>query len=270
MFELEPIVRIAQEAGERIMQVYQRGFGVAHKDDSSPVTEADLAAHRHIVAGLNQLTPDIPVLSEESTAEEIAQRQNWPKLWLVDPLDGTKEFIKRNDEFTVNIALIEHGIPVAGVVHAPALGVTYAGQSGAGAYKLLADGSQLLIQVAAAPGAGTNWRVVGSRSHASEAVHTFLQRLPNAELVSMGSSLKLCLVAEGQADLYPRLGPTCEWDTAAAQAVVEAAGGQVLSWPDLQPLRYNQRHDTLLNPYFIVCAGLHPDWLNADQTHVLR
>lgn len=260
MTQLHALCRIAQEAGQLIMTVYQREFAVSDKPDASPITEADLLAHQHIVTALQALTPAIPVLSEESTAIAGAVRCAWSRYWLVDPLDGTKEFIKRNGEFTVNIALVEDGTPVAGVVHAPALGVTYWGEVGHGAFKQTADGNAQPIQVAPVPTAGGVWRVVGSRSHASAASEAFVARLPQAHFLSMGSSLKLCLVAEGAADLYPRLSPTSEWDTAAAHAVVSAAGGQVLTWPSLKPLRYNQHQDSLLNPFFVVCAGVHEEW----------
>ena len=230
------------------------------KADESPLTEADLLAHRHILAELTRLTPEIPVLSEEGDEVSAELRGGWQRYWLIDPLDGTKEFLKKNGEFTVNIALIEHGEPVLGVVHAPALALSYWGARNGGAFKACAGEAPQRLSVASAPHSGQPWRVVGSRSHASEEFTSFMKCLPDAELLSMGSSLKLCLVAEGAADLYPRLGPTCEWDTAAAHAVVHAAGGQVLAWPELHPLRYNQKPDSLLNPFFMVCAAPHPDW----------
>ena len=260
MIDIQAIRRIAEQAGQLIMTVYQRDFGVQEKQDSSPLTEADLLSHRHIVDALAQLTPQIPVLSEESAEADSRERCSWTRYWLVDPLDGTKEFIKKNGEFTVNIALVENGDPVLGVVYAPALGVSYWGARGLGAFKAEADGQTRPIRVARPPCGERPWRVVGSRSHASPEFDLFMQGLPDAELVSMGSSLKLCLVAEGAADLYPRLGPTSEWDTAAAHAVVNAAGGQVLAWPQLQPLRCNQNPDSLLNPFFMVCAAPHPSW----------
>lgn len=259
MIDIHAIRTIAEYAGKLIMQVYQRDFSITRKDDASPLSEADLLAHQYIVGALGQLTPDIPVLSEESDATSLAERSHWQRFWLVDPLDGTKEFIKKNGEFTVNIALIDKGNPILGVVHAPALELTYFGQPGHGAFKS-SQGEVSPIRVSRPPQGERNWRVVGSRSHASAEFETFMAGLANAELMSMGSSLKLCLVAEGQADLYPRLGPTCEWDTAAAHAVVLAAGGQVLRWPELQPLRYNQKPNNLLNPYFMVCAQVHAHW----------
>ena len=263
MIDIRAIRRIAEEAGQLIMTVYQRDFAVQNKQDASPLTEADMLAHNHIVQALSAATPEIPVLSEESAEVEGELRCSWQRYWLVDPLDGTKEFIKRNGEFTVNIALIEQGVPVLGVVHAPALGVSYWGAQGLGAFKQAGQEPIKPIHVATPPANGQSWRVVGSRSHASLEFQEFVAQMGNAELVSMGSSLKLCLVAEGAADLYPRLGPTSEWDTAAAHAVVNAAGGQVFAWPQLVPLRYNQHANTLLNPFFMVCAQPHPAWLPA-------
>lgn len=240
--------RIAQVAGEAILTIYERDFAVQHKQDQSPLTEADLASHEQIVTGLQALTPDVPVLSEESAEVPYAQRKTWSRYWLVDPLDGTKEFIRRNGEFTVNIALIEQGRPVLGIVFVPVSGVSYIGQVGVGAWKQQAPGER--IQIGVSNPHQHPLRVVASRSHVSAGLQQVLDQVGEHQLVSMGSSLKLCLVAEGVADVYPRLGPTCEWDTAAAQAVVEAAGGQVTDLAG-QPLRYNQK-DSLLNPHFVV------------------
>lgn len=253
---LESVRRIALDAGRQILQIYETDFAVEHKDDKSPLTAADMASHKTIVAGLKQLTPDIPILSEESAAIPFAERSRWSRYWLIDPLDGTREFVKRNGEFTVNIALIEHGCPVVGVVHVPVSGVSYVGQVGRGAWKVDADDQPVPIQVNTrrAP----TVRVAGSRSHAGDSLQRFLQQLGPHEIVSMGSSLKLCLVAEGTADVYPRLGPTSEWDTAAAQAVVEAAGGRVTD-TQLMPLRYNTK-DSLLNPHFLVFGDRTENW----------
>lgn len=262
MIDIHAIVKIAVDAGEQILAVYQQDFTVVNKQDSSPLTDADMRAHHLICNRLAQLTPNIPVLSEESSAKESLDRMEWTRYWLVDPLDGTKEFVKRNGEFTVNIALIDNGVPVMGIVHAPALDISYWGELGRGAFKQVGQAAPAAIQAAQPPLPGKSWKVVGSRSHASADFETFMTALPNAELVSMGSSLKLCLVAEGAADLYPRFGPTSEWDTAAAQAVVEAAGGQVLRIPGLTTLRYNQDPLSLLNPWFIVCTQPHKDWAN--------
>jgi 3'(2'), 5'-bisphosphate nucleotidase len=247
---------IAHRAGEAIMEIYQRDFAVYEKSDASPLTEADLAAHNCIVAGLEAIS-ELPILSEESASIDWQVRQGWARYWLVDPLDGTKEFIKKNGEFTVNIALIDNGKAVLGVVYAPVLATTYVGVAGEGAYKL--QGQQ---QIAISPKqhqVGETWKVVGSRSHQSPEIQALLDSLKGeSELVAMGSSLKLCLVAEGAAHLYPRLGPTSEWDTAAAQAVVEAAGGKVTVVSADDPLAanaalllYNQK-ESLLNPFFLV------------------
>ncbi|WP_416137625.1 3'(2'),5'-bisphosphate nucleotidase CysQ [Halomonas sp. HK25] len=244
---------IAKQAGEAIMAVYARGFSVEEKDDKSPLTEADKDAHNVIVAGLAALPEDIPVLSEED-AEGFAGVDANGRYWLVDPLDGTKEFIKRNGEFTVNIALIENGRPVLGVVVAPALEVSYLAAEGVGAFKVLwgneTDAERQPIRVAGKPADGTPWRVVGSRSHPSPDLAEWLATLGQHDMVPMGSSLKLCLVAEGAADVYPRLGPTCLWDTGAAQAVVEQAGGRVETLAG-QPLSYANPLEKL-NPYFVV------------------
>ena len=243
---LEAVRGIADSAGEAIMEIYGRDFDVEFKDDRSPLTEADRAAHQIIVSGLGQLAIGLPVLSEESAAEVLEQRRDWDRFWLVDPLDGTKEFIKRNGEFTVNIALIEKHAPVLGVVGAPALGATYSGIVGIGAWKR-AGGATVPIQVQQPPSGPL--RVVGSRSHASPELAAFLEEIGPHEIKPMGSSLKICLVAEGQADLYPRLGPTSEWDTAAAQAVLISAGGSMIDLTG-EPLTYNAR-DSILNPHFL-------------------
>jgi 3'(2'), 5'-bisphosphate nucleotidase len=243
---LEAALEIATEAGAAIMQVYGREFAVELKDDRSPLTEADRAAHRIIVAGLGRLSPRLPVLSEESAAHELEDRRQWDPFWLVDPLDGTKEFIKRTGEFTVNIALVEGHKPVLGVVVAPAIGTAYAGAAGLGAFKL-SGGQRRPIEVqrpAAEP-----LRVVGSRSHANPDLEAFLAEIGPHELKPMGSSLKICLVAEGDADLYPRLGPTSEWDTGAAEAVLIAAGGSMMDLTG-KPLAYNTR-ESVLNPHFL-------------------
>ncbi|MGH1461557.1 MAG: 3'(2'),5'-bisphosphate nucleotidase CysQ [Neptuniibacter sp.] len=252
---------LAREAGQAVMEIYTKDFAIYDKSDSSPLTEADLAAHRILVDGLNKLTPEIPVLSEESNEQVKKERINWQQYWLIDPLDGTKEFIKKNGEFTINVALIQDGEPVFGAVYAPAIDVLYWGAKGQGAVKQEGDQAPTAISVSGVPTVNTGWKVVGSRSHQSEEFKTFMKKLPDAEIIAMGSSLKLCLVAEGKADLYPRLGLTSEWDTAAAHAVVLAAGGLVLNIETLEPLIYNQNADTLLNPFFIVCPETSSLWV---------
>ncbi len=247
---------IARDAGAAIMEIYGREFSIEEKADHSPLTEADAAAHRLIDARLHRLSPALPVLSEEDT-EQFDGPDAQGRYWLVDPLDGTKEFIKRNGEFTVNIALIEQGTPVLGVVYAPALELCYTAARGFGASKTDAEGNKTVINVARHQ-PGTPWRVVGSRSHAGDAMPLLLEQLGEHELVAMGSSLKLCLVAEGAADVYPRLGPTSLWDTAAAHCVAEQAGGRVIRL-DGQPLGYANPQQ-LLNPHFLVVGSSNRDW----------
>lgn len=250
---LEPILSIARQAGSEIMRVYSREFSVRRKADESPLTEADTAAHRVITSRLREEHPAIPILSEEGA--DIApyeRRRHWDRYWLVDPLDGTKEFIKRNGQFTVNIAYMEAGIPVAGVVHAPAKGLMYWGASGSGAFKASTDGARASVRCGVPLESGP-LRVVGSSSHLSPETRRFLDSLREERgkisFVAMGSSLKICLVAEGVADLYPRLAPTMEWDTAAAHAILKAAGGRLVQYGSDQELRYNKRD--LRNSWFI-------------------
>lgn len=244
--ELEPIARAA---GDAILAIYRQPFAVEYKQDESPLTAADQGAHEVIVQALARLTPDIPVLSEESDAETMQARLGWSRYWLVDPLDGTKEFVSRNGEFTVNIALIDHGRPVWGLVYAPVLDRLWYGGKGIGAWRV-ADGKHEAIQTRP-HGDGEAWRVVGSRNHLSQETLDYLAPFGEIELVSMGSSLKFCIIAEGGAELYPRLAPTCEWDTAAAQAVLEGAGGSVTQL-DGSSLAYNKPE--ILNPWFVARA----------------
>ena len=254
---LDAVRRIAAAAARRILRVYHSPFDVTLKADESPLTEADLASHRTIVEGLEALSPALPVLSEESADEaDFATRAGWTRYWLVDPLDGTREFVKRNGEFTVNIALIDRHAPVLGVVAVPVTGVCYAAGRGLGARRYDPDGatSELRVRTSAAK----PWRVAASRSHADGRTEAFIRNLGPSERVSVGSSLKFCLLAEGGIDVYPRFGPTSEWDTAAAQCVVEEAGGRVTDL-GLEPLRYNTR-ESLLNPYFLAFGDPAVDW----------
>ena len=246
---LPEVIALAHRAGEAIMTVYRSGdAGATSKADDSPLTLADLASHRTIVAGLKKLTPDIPILSEEAADISYNVRKFWTSYWLVDPLDGTKEFIKRNGEFTVNIALIENGVPVMGVVNAPALDVCYYAARGAGAF--MQRGNSVTHPIKVKPHvAGQTIKVVASRSHSDARTEALLESIGDHEAISMGSSLKFCLVAEGKAYLYPRLGPTMEWDTAAAHAIVNEAGGTVCNIAG-QELRYNKAD--LHNPEFFV------------------
>lgn len=252
---------IAEAAGQEIMAIFrdESRWAVEHKADDSPLTAADMAAHRVILARLTALTPDIPVISEESEAIPRELRAQWSRCWMVDPLDGTKEFIARSNEFTVNIALIENGEAILGVVHAPATGIVYVAARGCGAWH--AEGATLRpVLSAPLPARGERpVRIVASRRHRGARDEAFCQavgqRLGEIEFSTAGSAFKICVVAEGRADLYPRFGPTMEWDTAAGQVVVEEAGG-VLMDEQGRPFRYNQR-DTLLNGSFIV-AGAEP------------
>lgn len=253
---LAEVLALAHRAGDAILAVYAQRFEVTTKDDRSPLTLADLRSHEIIEERLRTLTPDIPVLSEESSAIPFEERRNWRRFWLVDPLDGTKEFVSRNGEFTVNIALIEGHAPTLGVVHVPVQGVTYSGLRGQGAYR---HEDRKAERLQARVPAATPLRIVGSRSHRGDSLDRVLPKLEPYELVAVGSSLKFCLVAEGSADFYPRFGPTSEWDTAAAQAVVEAAGGAVVKL-DGTPLDYNTKPD-LLNPHFLVYGDRSRDWV---------
>jgi len=245
---LSEIIALAKTAGKAIMAVYtKKDFGITYKTDDSPLTHADMSAHDVILTGLKTLSPILPVLSEESKIIPYEERRLWSIYWLVDPLDGTKEFIKRNGEFTVNIALIEKNEPVMGVVHAPALALTYYAVRGGGAFKQ--EGEKIPFKIRVSDYRNSKLKIPISRSHAEEALDHFLQKIDDYERVHIGSSLKLCLVAEGTAHLYPRFGPTTEWDTAAAHCVVTEAGGAVTNLSG-DPLKYNK--PDLLNPDFIV------------------
>ena len=256
---IEPVTQLAQEAGHRVLKLFRsEALGVDYKSDRTPVTEADQAAHDHIVSGLMRLTPAIPVLSEESSPEQHGMRRSdWDWHWLVDPLDGTREFIRGSEEFTVNIALIRGDRPVLGVVDVPAKGSVYLAHEGGGAF-LRAAGSGVSESIAARQPAARPFRVLASRSHAASAVELYVGALGVSRRRAVASSLKFCLIARGEADIYPRLGPISEWDSAAGQAVLECAGGAVI---DLQgrPLRY--RKPSTLNPPFIACGDPAHDWL---------
>ena len=253
---IKPVTDIAVHAGDKILEIYATDFAVETKADESPLTMADKASHNAIIAALAKLTPDIPILSEESDAISWEERSQWPEYWLIDPLDGTKEFIKKNGEFTVNIALIQGHQAVLGVVHVPVKNRSFYGFAEGGAFERTPEGEVKEIRVTTP--AQNPVRVVGSRSHRGELVDAYLAKLGDHVMVSMGSSLKLCLIATGEADLYPRLGLTSEWDTAAAQAVVECAGGKVTQL-DGSPLMYNAKED-ILNPHFLVFGDLSRDW----------
>ena len=266
--DAKKVCDIARQAGDAIMEIYAGDHAVEYKDDKSPLTAADKASHEVIVAGLQKHFPEIPILSEEGKDIPYEERKDWERFWLVDPLDGTKEFIKRNGEFTVNIALIENQQPLLGVVYVPVQKKLYCGVVGEGAWVEEARGSRPEAQDGQSNNLGPRasglipiqvreadeeqgLTVVMSRSHPSPELEEYLRDIKVAEALPVGSSLKLCVVAEGKADLYPRLGPTMEWDTAAGHAVVLAAGGMVKT-PESNELVYNK--EDLLNPYFI-CEG---------------
>jgi 3'(2'), 5'-bisphosphate nucleotidase len=252
------IVGIAADAGLKILELYDSAdLGVSSKHDNTPLTEADLAANHVIIDKLIQIEPSYPILTEESCAVSFDERHEWNRYWLVDPLDGTREFIKHSGEFSVNIALIDNGASILGVVHAPVLNVTYWACRGFGAWKREAGKPPVSIKVRTA----SDSCVTVARSSApltAGPLQRFLNRLGQYKIVSMGSALKSCLVAEGSADLYAKLGPTCEWDTGAAQCIVEEAGGHVTD-TDMNDLRYNTK-DSLLNPHFFVFGAGDRNW----------
>ncbi len=246
---IEKVKQISIQAGEAIMEIYEQEIEVSKKEDDSPLTQADLAAHNLICSELTKIN-DLPILSEESLKTPWQTRSQWSRYWLIDPLDGTKEFIKRNGEFTVNIALIDGHHPILGVVYAPALKACYWGVVGKGAYCETVDA---IIQLKpTSPNSSSGLKIVGSRSHVSPDMEKFLEDFPEHQIVPKGSSLKLCMVAEGSADIYPRLGLTSEWDTGAGHAVVTAAGGIVCKL-DGSTLLYNAEED-ILNSYFLVLS----------------
>lgn len=253
--DIQKIVRIAQTAGAAILEVYNQDFSIEKKEDNSPLTMADKRSNDIIITELKKLYPEIPVISEESRQVPFATRKDWKTVWLVDPLDGTKEFINKNGEFTVNIALIERGEPVLGVVHIPVTNETYYASKGCGCHKISQSGNTAKLSVTREHySKKTKIKVVASRSHLTDEVKEFVENLKRqgkeVDFISSGSSLKFCLVAEGSADVYPRFGPTMEWDTAAAHAVATEAGLKVLNAQSREPLIYNK--ENLLNPWFVV------------------
>ena len=245
--DLETVVTITKEAGEAIIQIYTKDFTIVYKEDESPLTEADTKANAIICTALEKLYPTIPIMSEENKQTAYEIRKSWEYYWCIDPIDGTKEFIKKNGEFTVNIALIHKDTPVLGVVYAPALNIVYKAKKGAGAYK---NNQKLPLHTNKHP--GKKLFVVASKSHLSQETQEFIDNLPTqqVEQVSIGSSLKLCMVATGEADIYPRLAPTMEWDTAAADAIAREAGKKTYQFGTEKPIVYNK--ENLLNPWFVV------------------
>jgi 3'(2'), 5'-bisphosphate nucleotidase len=262
-FDLYDLFKVSLDAGKEIMEIYAQDFDVEIKGDNSPLTQADKRAHNVIMRGLKEMGSSIPVLSEEGREIPYSERKEWNQFWLVDPLDGTKEFIKKNGEFTVNIALIDGNFPSIGIIYAPALDIFYFGVVGEGAYKLrnaskaeISNEEELLQKSVHLPEVTDHnvVRAVASRSHMSEETQAFITELEakhgEVEVVSSGSSLKFCLVAEGKADYYPRYAPTMEWDTGAGQAIVEAAGGSITRYEDNERFYYNR--ENLLNGWFLV------------------
>ena len=249
---LQPVIAVAEQAAGAINDIYHAGFTVSEKADSSPLTRADLESHALITGALKKIQPELPLLSEESASVPFTIRKNWETYWLIDPLDGTREFIKRNGEFTVNIALIDRHMPVLGVVYIPVSGACYYAVKNHGAFRIEREQTAPVV-LRTKKTTGTPFTAAGSRSHGNEKTERFFARLgENTEIISAGSSLKFCLVAEGKVDIYPRFGPTSEWDTAAAQCIVEEAGGTVTD-TRFRPLAYNTR-ESLLNPEFFAIA----------------
>lgn len=249
-------IEIARVAGQKILEIYQGEFEVESKEDNTPLTSADMAAHHYIVDSLTALTPELPILSEEAADIPYSTRKNWQTYWLVDPLDGTREFIKRNGEFSVNIALVHEHKSILGVIYIPVTHTTYYASLENGAYKHSED--EGLVKIHCRKADPDNLLIAGSRSHRSDRLKEFLSKLGNPPVIPMGSSIKSCLVAEGTVDLYPRLGLTSEWDTAAAHCIVNEAGGKITR-TDMQPLLYNTK-DSLLNPEFFVFGKSDINW----------
>ncbi|MFC7062386.1 3'(2'),5'-bisphosphate nucleotidase CysQ [Halobacillus seohaensis] len=253
---MQKVIQAALEAGKEIMKIYETDFEIEYKEDESPLTIADQRSHELIKSMLESNYPGIPILSEEGKHLPYNDRKSWREFWLVDPIDGTKEFIKKNGEFTVNIALIRDGKPVMGVVYAPALDQLYVAERGKGAYKVtsaLTSSDKNVITLPLQDSNSKIAKVVASRSHMSEETNAFINELEKkydqVETISAGSSLKLCLIAEGTADYYPRYAPTMEWDTGAGQAIVEFSGGTVFVAEEDKPLVYNK--ENLKNPWFL-------------------
>ena len=255
---IDLVVDIAKVAGKKILEHYESGVTVTSKADDTPLTEADLAANKIIIEQLRSLRPDLPILTEESCGIPFAERNEWNTYWLVDPLDGTYEFIKHSGEFSVNIALIQNGVSVLGVVHAPVLDLTYWACRDCGAWKQMGDGEPESISVRTAPKKGVTVARSSGPLKKGGLLKRFLDKLGEYKVVSMGSALKSCLVAEGRADVYARLGPTGEWDTGAAQCIVEEAGGHITD-TNMRELRYNTK-DSLLNPHFFVFGAGDHNW----------
>ena len=250
---IKKLIDVSKAAGHAIMDIYNTNFEVQSKKDETPITKADLISNKIICESLGKINPNIPILSEESSNISYSERSKWNDYWLVDPLDGTKEFIKKNDEFTTNIALIRNNAPVFGIIHIPATNQTYWGSVTGGSYYLEGDTYSERVKISVSH-SQSNLRIVCSRSHPTGELEELLAKLDNYELVRTGSSIKFCLIANGNADCYPRLGPTSEWDTAAGEIIARSAGANIVSFDD-KPLKYNLRN-SYLNPHFLVSNSL--------------
>ena len=246
---IEQLIEISKDAGKAIMEVYNSNFDYQLKKDLSPLTKADTFSHKIICEGLKILTPDIPILSEESCNIPLRIRSQWNQYWLIDPLDGTKEFLKKNDEFTVNIALMKNNKPIFGLINTPVFKEIYWGSQNHGSNFIDAEGN--ISKIKTPEKIGKRLRIVASRSHPSGKLNTYLNKLDNYKIIPQGSSLKFCLVASGKADIYPRFGPTSEWDIAAGQAILEFAGGYIIT-SKKDPITYNL-NENFLNPSFLAC-----------------
>ena len=253
--DIYKINSIAQKAGDEIMKVYQQDFDVDYKKDNSPLTKADIKSNEIITESLKNIYPEIPILSEENKEVPYNIRKNWEYFWCIDPLDGTKEFVKKNGEFTVNIALIHKDTPVLGVIYAPVLEILYYAQKNQGAFKQEKNKKPQRLPIYHNLKNNT-LKVIVSKSHYNQETKDFVNNLKSQyknykkiDFINIGSSLKFCLIAEGKADIYPRLAPTMEWDIAAGQAIVEQAGGEVIEFKTQNFLKYNKQN--LLNPWFV-------------------
>ena len=255
--DIQKINSIAKKAGDEIMRIYQQDFDVDYKKDNSPLTKADIHSNEVIIKNLENLYPDIPILSEENKQIPYKRRKNWEYFWLIDPLDGTKEFVKKNGEFTVNIALIYKNIPILGVIYAPVLNLLYYAQKERGAFKQEKNKKPQRLPIYKHTNNNT-LKVIVSKSHYNQETREFVNNLEkqyeNIEFINIGSSLKFCLIAEGKADIYPRLAPTMEWDIAAGQAIVEESKGKIIKYKTKESIRYNKQN--LLNPYFVTTRQL--------------
>ena len=247
---IEQLIEISKDAGKAIMEVYNSNFRHQIKEDLSPLTKADILSNNIICEKLKVITPDIPILSEENSDIPFNIRSSWEQYWLVDPLDGTKEFIKKNGEFTVNIALIENNTPIFGIIHVPVTNETYWGSNTKGSFYI--KGNNQKTKLCVEKKIRSQVRIVASRSHPSKMLDALLEEIGEYKIITKGSSLKFCLIAKGQADIYPRLGPTSEWDIAAGHAIVKFAGGSLLTI-DGESMQYNLTENNL-NPYFVVAS----------------